>query len=70
MQGQIADLSSLNLPAGTHLRGVGTGAELHLGEGQPRLMLSADHQIADMCLVTDETQVALGLSGDAEDLAP
>lgn len=68
VQGQMAYLSSLKLPAGTHLRGVGTGAELHFREGQPGLMLSADHQIADMRLVTDETQVALGLSDDAEDL--
>lgn len=68
VQGQIANLSSLKLPAGTHLRGVGTGAELHFREGQPGLMLSADHQIAELRLVADETQVALGLSDDAEDL--
>ncbi|MBS3651787.1 hypothetical protein KEU06_24540 [Pseudaminobacter sp. 19-2017] len=68
VQSQITDLSSLKLPAGTHLRGVSTSAELHFKEGQPGLMLSADHQIADLRLVADETQVALGLSDDEEDL--
>src|SRR4051812_41422821 len=62
IEGQIANLSSLKLPAGTHLRGVGGGAELRFKEGQPGLMLSADHQIADLRLVTDETQIALGLA--------
>lgn len=68
VKGRITDLSSLKLPAGTHLRGVDTSAELHFKEGQPGLMLSADHQIADLRLVTDETQIALGLSDDSDDL--
>jgi hypothetical protein len=68
VEGRIADLSSLKLPAGTHLRGVGHGAELHFKEGQPGLMLSANHHVGGLRLVTDETQVALGLSDDADDL--
>jgi hypothetical protein len=68
VEGQIADLFSLKLPAGTHLRGASVGAELRFKEGQPGLMLSADHQIADLRLVTDETQIALGLADDTNDL--
>jgi hypothetical protein len=68
VEGQITDLSSLKLPAGTHLRGAGVGAELRFKAGQPGLMLSADHQIADLRLVTDETQIALGLADDEDDL--
>ena len=68
VKGQITDLSSLKLPAGTHLRGVGTNAELHFKEGQPGLMRSADHQIADLRLVADETQIAQGLSDDTDTL--
>lgn len=67
VQGKITGLSSLKLPAGTRLRGT-AGAELHFKEGQPGLMLSADHQVSDLRVVTDETQIALGLSDDAEDL--
>lgn len=68
VEGKITDLTSVKLPAGTHLRGAGGGAELHFKAGQPGLMLSADHQIADLRLVTDETQIALGLADDADDL--
>ncbi len=68
VEGRITDLSSLKLPSGTHLRGAGRGAELHFREGQPGLMLSADHHVAGLRLVTDETQVALGLADDADDL--
>ena len=64
VEGRISDLSSLKLPAGTHLRGVNANAELHFKAGQPGLMLSANHQVADLRLVTDETQVALGLADD------
>lgn len=68
VEGRIVDLSSLKLPSGTHLCGAGHGAELHFKEGQPGLMLSADHQVSGLRLVTDETQIALGLSDDADDL--
>ena len=68
VEGRIIDLPSLKLPAGTHLRGTSVGAELRFKEGQPGLMLSADHQIADLRLVTDETQIALGLADDTDDL--
>lgn len=67
VQGKITGLSSLKLPAGTRLQGT-SGAELHFKEGQPGLMLSADHQVSDLRVVTDETQIAVGLSDDAEDL--
>ena len=68
VEGQISGLSSLKLLAGTQLRGIGTDAALHFKEGQPGVMLSADHQISHIRLVTDETQIALGLSDDAGDL--
>ncbi|MGQ3211693.1 hypothetical protein [Shinella sp.] len=66
--GRITDLPSLKLSPGTRLRGVGPGVELHFKEGLPGLLLSADHQIANLRLVTDETQIALGLADDADDL--
>jgi hypothetical protein len=66
--GRIMDLPSLKLSPGTRLRGVGHDVELHFREGLPGLLLSADHQIADLRLVTDETQIALGLADDADDL--
>lgn len=68
VEGTIGDLSSVKLPAGTRLHGVGGKAELHFKAGQPGLMLSADHQVSGVRLVTDEAQVALGLSDDADDL--
>lgn len=70
IEGQISELTSLRLPAGTHLRGAAgaTGAELRFKAGQPGLMLSADHVIADLRLATDETQIALGLADDVDDL--
>lgn len=68
IQGQITDLPSLKLSPGTRLRGVGPDVELHFKEGLPGLLLSADHQIADLRLVTDETQIALGLADDVDDL--
>lgn len=68
IEGRIANLPSLKLPAGTRLRGAGPGAELHFNEGQAGVMLSADHQVSGLRLVTDETQVALGLADDANDL--
>jgi hypothetical protein len=68
VEGSIGDLSSLKLPFGTHLRGVDHSAELHFKEGQPGLMLSADHHVSGLRLVADEAQVALGLSDDADDL--
>ena len=66
--GRIADLSSLKLPAGTNLRGAGPGAELHFKSGQPGLMLSSNHHISSLRLITDETQIAIGLSDDTDDL--
>lgn len=68
VEGRISGLSSLKLPAGTNLRGANASAELHFKAGQPGLMLSANHQISDLRLETDETQVALGLADDADDL--
>ena len=68
IEGRIADLKSFKLPAGTTLQGVDGQAELHFAEGQPGLMLSADHRIRRLRLVTDETQIALGLADEAEDL--
>lgn len=68
VEGQITDLSSLTLPTRTHLYGASNGAELCFKEGQPGLMLSADNRIADLRLLTDETQVALGLADDQDDL--
>lgn len=66
--GRITDLPSLKLSPGTRLRGADGKAELHFNEGQPGLLLSANHQISDLRLVTDETQIALGLADDADDL--
>ena len=66
--GRIDGLTSLTLPPGTDLHGVDGGAELHFAEGQPGLMLSADHRVRGLRLVTDDAQVALGLSDEAEDL--
>lgn len=68
VEGQIADLSTLRLPAGTNLRGAGPGAELHFKSGQPGLMLSSDHHISNLRLMADETQIAIGLSDDSDDL--
>lgn len=68
VEGRITDLPSLRLSPGTRLRGVGPDAELHFREGLPGLLLSANHQIADLRLVTDETQIALGLADDTDDL--
>ena len=68
VEGKIANLPSVKLPAGTHLRGVDANAELHFNEGTPGLILSADHEIDNLRLVTDETQIALGLADDAESL--
>ena len=68
VDGPIAGLQSLKLPPGTHLRGSGNAAELRFEPGQPGLLLSADHEIAGLRLVTDDTQIALGLSDEAEDL--
>lgn len=64
----IRDLQSLKLPPGTSLRGSGGGGELRFREGQPGLLLSADHEISGLRLVTDDTQIALGLSDEVEDL--
>lgn len=61
------DSPASSYPPETQLRGA-AGAELHLKAGQPGLLLSADHPVADLRVVTDETQIALGLSDDAEDL--
>ncbi|WP_303102367.1 hypothetical protein [Deinococcus sp.] len=60
IQGRITGLSSIKLPGGTTLTGE-AGAELHFKEGQPGLMLNADHRVANLRIVADETQVALGL---------
>lgn len=60
IQGQITGLSSVKLPKGTALTGA-AGAELHFKEGQPGLMLNADHKVAGFRIVADEMQVALGL---------
>lgn len=68
VEGRIANLSSLKLPAGTNLRGAGTGAELHFKSGQPGLMLSANHHVSGLRLMADETQIAIGLSDDTDDL--
>lgn len=68
IDGKVGDLSSVKLPAGMRLHGVNSKAELHFKEGQPGLMLSADNQVSGVRLVTDETQVALGLSDDVDDL--
>ncbi len=66
--GSISDLQSIRLPAGTKLFGSMTGAELRFKEGQPGLLLTADHEISALRLVTDETQIALGLTDETDDL--
>lgn len=68
VEGRIDDLSSLKLPSGTYLSGSSASAELHFKAGEPGLMLSADHHVSRLRLVTDETQIALGLSDDSDDL--
>ncbi|WP_071633988.1 hypothetical protein [Brucella cytisi] len=68
VEGRITNLPSLKLSPGTQILGAGPNVELHFKEGLPGLLLSADHQIADLRLVTDETQIALGLADDADDL--
>lgn len=68
IEGVIHELSSIVLPRGTHVIGAGGAAELRFRQGQPGLMLRADHQIANLRLVTDVTQVALGLSDEEDDL--
>ncbi len=68
IEGVIDNLSSARLRRGVHLVGVGDGAELRFRQGQPGLMLRAGHRVANLRLVTDDTQVALGLSDEEEDL--
>ncbi|HET8876732.1 MAG TPA: hypothetical protein VFO53_10425 [Casimicrobiaceae bacterium] len=66
--GRITGLSTLKLTAGTELRGGSRAAELHFKAGQPGLMLTASHRISKLRLVVDETQIAIGLSDDTDDL--
>ncbi len=68
IEGTISDLDSFRLPPGTRLRGASDYAELRFKQGQPGLMLSSDSQVADVRLVTDETQIALGLADDTANL--
>jgi hypothetical protein len=68
IDGLISDLQTLKLPPGTNLRGLGENAELRFRKGQPGLLLTAGHDISRLRLVTDETQTALALSDEAEDL--
>lgn len=68
VEGELRDLPTLHLPAATRLKGIGEGAALHFRAGLPGLLLSADHTISNLRLETDETQIALGLSDDADDL--
>ncbi len=66
--GVITDLQSVTLAPGTRLRGADAGAELHFKEAQPGLLLSANHEISALRLVTDDTQIALGLADEVDDL--
>lgn len=66
--GRIENLASVRLPGGTTVRGVTPDAELHFKPGQPGLILSANHHVANLRLVADEAQIALGLADDASDL--
>lgn len=68
VDGLIPDLPTLKLQANTALSGAGAGAELRFREGQPGLILSANHEVARLRLVTDDAQIALGLADDADDL--
>ncbi|MEJ5902859.1 hypothetical protein [Ochrobactrum teleogrylli] len=68
VEGVIDNLPSLKLSSGTLLRGVDGTAELRFKEGQPGLILSANHRIADLRIVTDETQIAIGLADENTDL--
>jgi hypothetical protein len=68
IDGVISDLPTLNLRANTSMRGAGPGAELRFKDGQLGLMLSANHEITGLRLVTDDAQIALGLADDADDL--
>ncbi len=65
---RITGLSSIKLPPGTQLWGEGPNAELQFKPGQPGLMLSADHEVSGLRVVTDEAQIALGLADDVADL--
>jgi hypothetical protein len=66
--GRIGDLQSIKLPPGTSLHGHGDGAELRFKAGQPGLLLSANNEVAGLRLVTDDTQIAMGLSDEEDDL--
>jgi hypothetical protein len=66
--GVIADLKSISLPRGICLRGVSADAALHFKKGQPGLLLSADHMIEALRIWADDTQVAVGLADEADDL--
>lgn len=68
VEGVIDDLPSISLPRGMHLVGVDDGAELRFRKGQPGLMLTADHRIAGLRIVADDTQIALGLADSEDDL--
>lgn len=66
--GPIAGMQSLALPVGTQLTGVDERAGLAFAAGSPGLLLTADHEISDLCLKTDPDQIALGLTDTATDL--
>ena len=68
IDGSIDDLQSVKLAPGTCLCGVTDGAQLRFKQGQSGLLLTSDHKISGLRLVTDDTQIALGLSDEADDL--
>lgn len=57
VEGLIVDLPTLNLRANTVLSGVGAGAELRFKEGLPGLMLSANHEVARLRIVTERPRL-------------
>ena len=66
--GVIQGLRRLDLPAGTHLRGLDERAELGFAPGSAGLRLTADHEISGLRLTADADQIALGLTDTADDL--
>jgi hypothetical protein len=64
----ITGLQRLELPAGTHLRGASERAGLRFEAGSPGLLLTADHEICCLRVVTDSDQIALGLTDTVQDL--
>jgi hypothetical protein len=68
LQGEIAGLRSIELPAGVALRGVGDGASLRFLPGEQGLCLTADHSVSGLRICTDVDQPAICLNDSRADL--